>query len=434
VLILTLIGEGAQEVEVGASVQVPPGGTRFVIGRDPGCDWALADRTLAVSARHCEILYSAEGAVLVDHSTNGTFVNGAAARMDDRHLLRDGDRFEVGPYTIEVRLTPEADDGLGFAATEALASGPTQEVTRPLSVEDTQPLSLALPRGGDPAAVAAPRARLAPEDTDLTRIRPALPRASSPPASPLPAPPSARDAARAPRSAVASGPPAAAAVPAPSLPTPVAAAPRPMPPVPPVAQVPPVATPAPAGDDALQARLAQALGLPTQALAGQDPERLLVQMGRLTRASVDALRRLLEAQAATQRAVGSRRAADWRTGASLRLADSTEDALLALLARNDAAPLAQAADALAVHEARLVEAARGALQRLGDDLAPAPLAAALSAPDPARQWALYGRLWQRLGLVAADADWAAGFAAAGWLHLAASYDEAPAPPRPDGPV
>ena len=75
---------------------------RFVIGRDPAVHWPIPDPTRALSARHCELLATPAGVVLRDLSTNGTFVNGGVARLAGDHVLRDGDRFELGPYTIAV--------------------------------------------------------------------------------------------------------------------------------------------------------------------------------------------------------------------------------------------------------------------------------------------------------------------------------------------
>jgi predicted component of type VI protein secretion system len=146
------------------TVRVPPGSTRFVIGRDPACDWALPDRTLALSARHCEIVCIATGPMLHDLSTNGTFVNGSALRLDGEHLLRDGDRIEIGPYTLVLRLTVP----------------PAAPAVAPKSVEDTTPIVMPAGRGRDPAAAGMPLPEA--DDLGLTRIRPAPSAASAPPA------------------------------------------------------------------------------------------------------------------------------------------------------------------------------------------------------------------------------------------------------------
>jgi len=74
-------------------------GRRFEIGADPvtvgrsaDCGIRLTDD--CVSRRHCRMVPSPEGTVLMDlGSTNGTYVNGTG--VSARHL-RDGDTFQVG--------------------------------------------------------------------------------------------------------------------------------------------------------------------------------------------------------------------------------------------------------------------------------------------------------------------------------------------------
>lgn len=347
-LSLTLVGGADRSEGARTSARVPATQARFTIGRDPACDWALPDRTLALSARHCEIVRTPAGPVLRDLSTNGTFVNGSSSRMSGDHPLRDGDRIDAGPFTLKVGLVA------GDAAVPP--------------VDATAPLALPPGRGRDPAAIDLPARSPPPEDDlGLTRIRPA---------------------------------------------------PRPSPPAP--APVPAIPSAAPAD---WIAALAQGLGLPAQALAGQDPAQLAEQLGRLTRASVDGLRQLLEQQARARRRIGSRKPAALRSASPLRLAGSTDEALRALLAADPAGPVAQAVADLSQHQDQLVAAYRGAMQRLAEDLAPAALAASVAGGDPARHWALYAGLWERLGLAAADAPWPAGFVEAALLHLAAAYDQ-----------
>jgi len=181
-------------------VRLPEPLTRFVIGRDPASQWMLTDRTLAVSGRHCEITASAHGPLLHDRSTNGTFVNGAAQRLPGPLPLRDGDRIEIGPFTVLVAGPPMPARVVPAAATPA-------PPPRPASVTDTRPL-----RGGDPAAMLAGGGgfskvglteilRGAPKQeesgVDVTKIRLAASRPSAPPiaapppAAPVPAPPPA---------------------------------------------------------------------------------------------------------------------------------------------------------------------------------------------------------------------------------------------------
>ena len=92
-------------------VRLPQPLQRFTIGRDPANSWSIADRTLAISGRHCEVIATPDGPALRDLSTNGTFVNGSATRLAGVHLLRDGDRFELGPFRVEISLRTAVDAG-----------------------------------------------------------------------------------------------------------------------------------------------------------------------------------------------------------------------------------------------------------------------------------------------------------------------------------
>lgn len=127
-------------------VQLPEPLQRFIIGRDPACQWVLNDRTLAISARHCEIVPGPAGPLLRDLSTNGTFVNHAARRLQAEHLLRDGDHIALGPFTLRVSGPPlPAGVAAPVAAPEPAALPP-----RSPAVMRTAPV-----RGGDPAAMLA---------------------------------------------------------------------------------------------------------------------------------------------------------------------------------------------------------------------------------------------------------------------------------------
>src|SRR4029078_9284057 len=118
---------------------------------------------------HCEILDEDGVFVLRDHSTNGTFLNGAEQRLEGPHRLADGDRIEIGPYVIAVEVV----EGL-----LADASGQRGQSAR------------SLPRGGDPAAAgdAAHAGSPAPAEPQrspahrapMTVIRPAPRSAPSP--------------------------------------------------------------------------------------------------------------------------------------------------------------------------------------------------------------------------------------------------------------
>jgi type VI secretion system protein ImpI len=119
---------------------------RVTIGRDPTSDWLLADRTLAISAHHCEIVDSPWGPMLTDLSTNGTFVNGASARLSGQHVLRDGDRLELGPFDVLVSGPPMPPRPAAATHSASTVSG----LPRGAGVHATAPQ-----RGGDPAAMLA---------------------------------------------------------------------------------------------------------------------------------------------------------------------------------------------------------------------------------------------------------------------------------------
>jgi len=108
----------------------------------------------------------------------------------------------------------------------------------------------------------------------------------------------------------------------------------------------------------------------------------------------------------------------------LRLAPSDEAALRDLLrpGADVQAPLQRAAAELASHQDRLLAAFRDAASRLGQEISPESLQAALASAGEAQLWQLYRQVWQGIGL-APDQPWSQGFQEAALLHLAAAYDE-----------
>lgn len=361
-----------------AEVQLPEPLTRFLIGRDPGNAWPIVDRTLAISARHCEIVATPQGPALRDLSTNGTFVNDAATRMDGDFVLRDGDRFELGPFLIQVSGPPMPP------RPAAVSPSATALPPRTPGVMDTAPR-----RGGDPAAMLAAGGYekvgltemlrvAAPADDaglDVTRIRLAQPVPAAAAAQPVPRPPS----------------------PAPAL---------------------------PAAPTALAEALARGLGVPLSALPAQDPLRLAEQLAAAARASAVALRQLLEAQALARRSLGSRAPAAPGPGAPLLHRAATAESAL-LTATAPAQVLEEAAAQARAHDERLVKAFAAASQRLAQQLSPASLQAGVAdVPPPTADalWAAFETVWDNLGL-APGQPWVQGFAEAARLHLGAALDD-----------
>ncbi len=76
-----------------------------IIGRSMTCEWSLPDDTRTLSGRHCEIQYRDNDYFLIDDSTNGTFLGDSPERLSGAHKIAPGDRFRLGPYIIEAKLS-----------------------------------------------------------------------------------------------------------------------------------------------------------------------------------------------------------------------------------------------------------------------------------------------------------------------------------------
>ncbi len=69
-------------------------GTPLLIGRDAGCDVVVTSKN--ISRRHAEVVATPKGYLLVDSSTNGTFVNGE--RVAGQKLLARSDVIRCGDH------------------------------------------------------------------------------------------------------------------------------------------------------------------------------------------------------------------------------------------------------------------------------------------------------------------------------------------------
>jgi pSer/pThr/pTyr-binding forkhead associated (FHA) protein len=144
-------------------------GRPLVIGREAGCDVVLD--SAKVSRRHAELLMSARGYVLVDSSTNGTFVNGD--RVHGEHLLARGDVLRIG------------DDEFRFHADVPKPTPP------PASTPPRAPVAAAPPHPQPPSPLrAGPPPGAAERLSHTLHGLPAVPRPAVPgPKSPTPATP-----------------------------------------------------------------------------------------------------------------------------------------------------------------------------------------------------------------------------------------------------
>lgn len=78
-VVLRLSGDA--EVDGGSLKTVTLGDGDFYIGRDPSCDWAVADGLRMMSRRHCSLKKVGDGVHLTDLSSNGTSIGTPGNRL-----------------------------------------------------------------------------------------------------------------------------------------------------------------------------------------------------------------------------------------------------------------------------------------------------------------------------------------------------------------
>jgi type VI secretion system protein len=81
------------------------------IGRSKDNEWILPDPDRYLSGKHARIDFRAGKYVLVDTSSNGTYVNGAQVPLGKYHdyTLKDGDYVRVGEYEVLVSIDSSND-------------------------------------------------------------------------------------------------------------------------------------------------------------------------------------------------------------------------------------------------------------------------------------------------------------------------------------
>ncbi|MEX0970434.1 MAG: type VI secretion system-associated FHA domain protein TagH [Paracoccaceae bacterium] len=101
---LTLNIQGSGVVPDGPA-QIPLRGGALTIGRAVGNDLVLPDPDRVVSSRHCVIEERGNDYVLMDISTNGTFLNFEPGALGPVATpLNNGDVVQVGPYELRVDI------------------------------------------------------------------------------------------------------------------------------------------------------------------------------------------------------------------------------------------------------------------------------------------------------------------------------------------
>lgn len=127
-------------------------GTSLVFGREASCDVVVGGKD--VSRRHAEIVQTPKGYLIVDSSTNGTFVN--EERVRGQRILTRADVVRIG------------DDNFRFYADVAPAAAPPASLVAP-TTPAPPPSPPPAPPAPPPAPVAAqpPAAKRAPQSGSL---------------------------------------------------------------------------------------------------------------------------------------------------------------------------------------------------------------------------------------------------------------------------
>jgi type VI secretion system protein ImpI len=387
----------------------------FDIGRDQTADWRLPDTERIVSSRHCQIRRQNGDYLLIDFSTNGTFVNGATSRVQSPYRLKDGDRLQIGEYHISVAISQDA-------SREAVAPAPVK-LDRPESAKSLWDFAGDVAPPSDPRDL-KPKGRAIPVHGDFLSYNFDPPHVSeaaqfTPAASALPAPPVvAPEPARAPeprrRAAPSSniwGAPAdsfspetapieAAPAVEPPLPPMEIAPPAPVAPPPPPVPVasPPLAAPAPvapaqsgSGDEAFLRGFMSACGLDARLPAMDHPEEFGAQLGRFALAVIGEMQLLLRARGEAKMAARTREFTmiQPQDNNPLKFTPTPEEALRIMFGRPSRTYLdaARAIDSgfndLKHHQVQTFSAMQQALRDLLAEFDPARIEAKIEKPQGA---------------------------------------------------
>jgi type VI secretion system protein len=111
------------------------GGT---IGRATGNEWILPDPERYLSGKHARVDFRAGTYVLVDTSSNGTYVNGAQVPLGKYHdyQLRDGDYIRLGEYELLVSIDKSNDFPPEASAIVAYDGGSPSSAVKKSTADD----------------------------------------------------------------------------------------------------------------------------------------------------------------------------------------------------------------------------------------------------------------------------------------------------------
>jgi pSer/pThr/pTyr-binding forkhead associated (FHA) protein len=151
------------------------GSAPLVIGREAGCDIVVPNKD--VSRRHAEIFASPQGYVLVDSSTNGTFVN--AERVEAQRVLARADVIRIGDHEFRFYA-----DRIPDVPSLVTAPPPAPAATAADPAASAPPVFAPMPPVSSPVAAAGAVERLSHTMHGLPAPAPApapMPPAKAPP-------------------------------------------------------------------------------------------------------------------------------------------------------------------------------------------------------------------------------------------------------------
>ncbi len=394
---LRLSIENVDRLPDGGPIRIEVKGRGLDLGRDSHLDWTLPDPGRSISGKHCEIRYRDGGYWLHDVSTNGTFVNGAEYRLDAPHLLRNGDRLNIGPYIIAVaveegRKLRTSASAAGASLDPGLANvwAPAGEAAAPEVAGKRQ----AAPRAAPPdfldfasfleAPKSGPETSLGPqrsEDDWLTAVKPVLP------------PPPLDQEGLEPR------------IPTPTRPAIIDPAPR--------RPLPREPQPQPDSAAALEVldRIARAAGVPPGVFTSRNPDELADEIGAVLRMTAENLGQMLASRAELKTLMRSSSRTMIRAVENnpLKFAGSPAEALGIMFGprtRNylDArTTIERSFGDLKTHQILTFSAMQAALDALFEDLAPERIdhsvepehgIGALISSRKAKLWDIYAERWR----------------------------------------
>src|SRR5579871_231637 len=133
---LSVVSEHAARLgEQSSKVFGVHGGT---IGRGPDNAWILPDPERYLSGKHLRIDFRAGSYVLVDTSSNGTYINGAQVPLGKYrdYVLKDGDYLRLGEYELLVSIDKSNDVAPDEDASVAYDGKGASSATRKSTADD----------------------------------------------------------------------------------------------------------------------------------------------------------------------------------------------------------------------------------------------------------------------------------------------------------